>query len=90
MNTTKIHEIDLRLDHLEAMGEWLSRVLVHSDNSASHTGTLISVIAGDIRQLLSELCKAETEVSPTTEHSKPVADALRHVPVDRKKLLKLL
>lgn len=90
MNTTKIHEIDLRLDHLEAMGEWLSRVLVHSDNSASHTGTLVSVIAGDIRKLLAELCKADTEASPTTEQSKPVADSLPHAPIDRKKLLKLL
>ncbi len=90
MNTTKIHEIDLRLDHLEAMGEWLSRVLVHSDNSASHTGTLVSVIAGDIRKLLAELYRADTDARLNAENSKPESQTSPNTPVDRKKLLKLL
>ena len=52
---TKLQEISLRLDHMEASGEWLARSLVHQDTAASQTGTLISVLADDIRQRLLDL-----------------------------------
>lgn len=51
----KLQEISLRLDHLEASGEWLARSLVHQDTAASQTGTLVTVLAEDIRQRLLEL-----------------------------------
>jgi hypothetical protein len=51
----KLQEISLRLDHLEASGEWLARSLVHQDNAASQTGTLVSVLADDIRGRLLDL-----------------------------------
>ncbi len=54
-NITKIHEICLRIDHLESAGDWLARTLVHVDNSASQTGTLVSVLASDVRERLLEL-----------------------------------
>ncbi len=51
----KLQEISLRLDHLQSSGEWLARSLVHQDSAASQTGTLISVLAEDIRQRLLDL-----------------------------------
>lgn len=57
----RLQEISLRLDHLETAGEWIARTLVHSDNAASQTGTLVTVLADDIRcrvlELISELEK---------------------------------
>ncbi len=52
---TKLHEICLRLDHIESAGSWLARSLVHTDNSAAQTGTLVSVLSDDIRERLIEL-----------------------------------
>ena len=52
---SKLQEISLRLDHMQASGEWLARSLVLQDNAAAQTGTLISVLADDIRQRLLEL-----------------------------------
>ncbi len=51
----KLQEISLRLDHMQAAGDWLARSLVHSDSAASHTGTLITVLTEDIRERLLEL-----------------------------------
>ena len=51
----KLQEISLRLDHMQAAGEWLARSLVHTDSAASHTGTLITVLTEDIRGRLLEL-----------------------------------
>lgn len=51
----KLHEISLRLEHMQSSGEWLARSLVHTDSSASHTGTLITVLAEDIRERILEL-----------------------------------
>jgi hypothetical protein len=51
----KLQEISLRLDHMQSSGEWLARSLVHQDSAASQTGTLICVLADDIRQRLLEL-----------------------------------
>lgn len=54
-NTGRLEDISLRLDHLQAAGEWLARSLVHIDSSASHTGTLVTVLADDIRVKVIEL-----------------------------------
>lgn len=51
----RLHEICLRLDHLENAGSWLARSLVHRDSTASQTGTLVSVLSEDIRERLLEL-----------------------------------
>lgn len=51
----KLQEISLRLDHMQAAGDWLARSLVHTDSAASQTGTLISVLVEDIRTRLLEL-----------------------------------
>lgn len=71
MNTVeKLQEISLRLDHLEASGEWLARSLVHQDSAASQTGALVSVLADDIRGRLLDL---------VTELEKQIAVAGRMV-----------
>ena len=51
----KLHEISLRLEHIESSGEWLARSLVHQDSAAAQTGTLVSVLAEDIRNRLLDL-----------------------------------
>ena len=51
----KLHDISLRLDHLQSAGEWLARTLVHVDSSASQTGSLITVLSEDVRNRLLEL-----------------------------------
>ena len=51
----KIEDIRSRLDHLEEAGTWLARALVHADATASHTGTLVTVLAEDIREKFTAL-----------------------------------
>lgn len=51
----KLQEISLRLDHLESAGEWIARSMVHVDSTASHTGSLVTVLADDIRLRVLEL-----------------------------------
>ena len=51
----KSHEITLRLDHLEEAGDWIARATVHNDAAASHTGTLVTVLADDLRQRVLDL-----------------------------------
>ena len=63
----KLQEISLRLDHLDAAGEWLARALVHTDEAASHTGSLVSVLSEDLRNRIFELV---TELEKTIELSR--------------------
>lgn len=51
----RLLEICSRLDHLEHAGEWVARETVHLDSTVSHTGTLITVIADDLREKISKL-----------------------------------
>jgi hypothetical protein len=56
MNTlAQIMEIASRLDHLGSCAEWIARETVHTDNSISQTGTLMSVLAEDIREKITNL-----------------------------------
>lgn len=58
----KLIEISERIDHLEQSAEWIARETVHSDQSVSQTGTLICVLADDVRTRLCELVK-ELEIT---------------------------
>ncbi|MBP9838693.1 MAG: hypothetical protein KBC84_08260 [Proteobacteria bacterium] len=51
----KLQEISLRIDHLQQSGDWLARSLVHTDSPASQTGSLIAVLAEDVRDRVLEL-----------------------------------
>jgi hypothetical protein len=51
----RLLDISNRLDHLESVAEWISRETVHTDNTLSQSGTLICVIADDVRERLNSL-----------------------------------
>jgi hypothetical protein len=68
MNTlAQVLEIASRLDHLGSCAEWIARETVHTDNSVSQTGTLMSVLAEDIREKVNALV---AELEQLTEFSK--------------------
>ncbi len=48
-------EIASRIDHLGNCAEWIARETCHTDNSVSQTGTLISVLAEDLRDKITNL-----------------------------------
>ncbi len=52
---SQILDIASRLDHLGSCAEWIARETVHTDNAISQTGTLISVLAEDIREQITNL-----------------------------------
>ena len=52
---SKILEISSRLDHLGNCADWIARETVHTDNTLSQTGTLMTVLIEDIRERVSEI-----------------------------------
>ena len=53
----KLLEISSRIEHLENIAEWIARETIQSDNGISQTGTLICVLADQIREAVYELCR---------------------------------
>jgi hypothetical protein len=51
----RLNEITIRLDQIESSAEWLSRLLVQIDPSASQAGSLINTLSSDIRDRLVQL-----------------------------------
>ena len=51
----RLMEITSRLEHLETAAEFIARETVHVDNALSQTGTLISVLADDVREKVYQL-----------------------------------
>jgi hypothetical protein len=51
----QILDIASRIDHLGSCAEWIARETVHTDNAISQTGTLISVLAEDLREKITNL-----------------------------------
>lgn len=51
----KLIDISSRIDHLENAAEWIARETVHSDQGISQTGTLICVLAEELREKLSQI-----------------------------------
>lgn len=64
----KLLEIASRIDHLENAAEWIARESVHADSGVSQTGTLICVLADEIREKIYSLT-CELEKLATTEDS---------------------
>ena len=60
----RLLEISSRIDHLAQASEWITKETVHVDNSVSQTGTLISVLAEDIRE---RICTLVREIELMTE-----------------------
>lgn len=63
----KLIDISSRIDHLENAAEWIARETVHSDQGISQTGTLICVLAEELREKLSQIF---TEVERAMGNSK--------------------
>lgn len=53
----RLIEITSRLEHLETAAHWIAKETVHSDNSVSQTGTLICVLADDLREKMCGLVR---------------------------------
>ncbi len=53
----KLLDITSRLEHIESSAEWIARETVHADNVLSQTGTLIGVLADDIKEKVFSLVK---------------------------------
>ena len=51
----RLHDISSRLDHLENSAEWIARTMEDMDPATSQTGSLISLLADDIRDRIMEL-----------------------------------
>jgi tetrahydromethanopterin S-methyltransferase subunit G len=62
----KLLEISSRLEHLEKSAEWIARESVHSDNAISQTGSLICVLADEIRE---KVCNLVQQLEKKVEYS---------------------
>lgn len=58
MNTLqRLLDIASRIEHMENAAEWIAKETVHTDNALSQTGTLITVLADDVREKVYSLVK---------------------------------
>ena len=62
----KLVDISNRLEQIENSAEWISREMVHSDTAISQTGSLIYVLADDIRKKVCALVKELEETISLT------------------------
>lgn len=53
----KLLEISSRIEHMEKSAEWITKETVHTDNAVSQTGSLIAVLADEIREKVCSLVK---------------------------------
>jgi len=60
-NIDKILEIESRLEHLETAALWIAKETVHTDNAVSQTGTLITVLADELREKMVTLVRTLEE-----------------------------
>jgi hypothetical protein len=65
-----IMDITSRIDHLENAAEWIARETVHSDNALSQTGTLICVLAEELREKLCSLVKEMEQLAEVQQEIK--------------------
>ena len=63
----KLQEISSRIDHLLQSADWIARESVHLDNTISQTGTLMVVLADEIREKVYDLIQ---EMEATLEQLK--------------------
>ena len=54
----QLMEISSRLEHLEQAAEWIAKESVHTDAGISQTGTLIMVLADEVRERICSLVQA--------------------------------
>lgn len=59
----KLIDITSRLEHIEHSAEWIARETVQTDNGVSQTGTLICVLADDLRERVYSLVRELEELA---------------------------
>ncbi|MCB0353848.1 MAG: hypothetical protein KDD64_10000 [Bdellovibrionales bacterium] len=58
MNTLdKLLDISSRIEHLESAAEWIAKETIHTDSGISQTGTLICVLADEVREAIYQLAR---------------------------------
>jgi hypothetical protein len=62
----RLLDISSRLDHLETAAEWIAKETVHTDNGVSQTGTLITVLADELRN---QICTLVRDLENGFDHS---------------------
>ena len=62
----KVMDISSRIEHLERAAEWIARETVHTDSGLSQTGTLICVLADELRERVYALVR-ELEVTESVD-----------------------
>ena len=66
--TDQLLNISSRLEHLETAAEWIAKESVHSDNAISQSGTLICVLADEVRERIFELVQELEERLSLSTH----------------------
>ncbi len=61
----RLLEITSRIEHLETAAEWIAKETVHTDNGVSQTGTLICVLADDLRERICALVRELEDGAPS-------------------------
>ena len=64
---SRLMDISSCLEHLESVAEWIARETVHADAGVSQSGTLICVLADELREAIYALAKDFEE--STNPHS---------------------
>ena len=70
-SVNKLQEISSKIDHLMNSAEWVAKEMVHTDNAVSQTGTLMAVLADEIREKIYELVaeiEKKVEIGKYSEH----------------------
>ena len=65
----KLVDITSRLEHIENSAEWIARESVQTDNVVSQTGTLICVLADDLRERIYDLVRELEELVDNTKYN---------------------
>ena len=65
----KLLAITSKIDHLENAAEWVAKETIHTDNSVSQTGTLICVLADELRERVYDLVHELEQVIEDSEDS---------------------
>ncbi|MCI5066643.1 hypothetical protein MRY87_13055 [bacterium] len=58
---SRLMDISSRLDHLENVAEWIARETVNADGGLSQSGSLICVLADEVRDAIYELAQSLEE-----------------------------
>lgn len=64
----RLMEISNRIEHLENTAEWIAKESIHTDSGISQSGTLICVLADEIREAIYELARSLESDTDEIEH----------------------